>query len=142
MMKAYIIIVTLAYGIYYLGSKNVHSPYEALAYAKKNPDPKYAPMIDYYVGKYYFHRGEYTKAQEAYVQLLLDYTTSQYQAMALVSLGTAAEENHDYEMAKGALTRYTKEFPDGPDKEAVAHKLELIKYKHGFDVVPFPPEKE
>lgn len=142
MMKAYIIVVTVIFAGYYLFSNNVHSPKDALAYAQKHPDPKWAPMIDYYVGSYYFHRGEFGVAQQAYMQLLTDYTTSQYEAQALANLGTAAEENHDYGIAKGALAHYMQDFPNGPDKEVVQKKLELIKYHHGFDVEIYPPPKE
>ena len=142
MMKTYIVVVCLIYGLYYLGSKNVHGPQDALVYAQKHPDPKWSPRIDYWVGMYYYHRGDFPKAQEAFTQLLTDYPTGQYAADGLQLLGFAAEENHDWAPAKGALYRYIQEYPDGKERAVVDKKLELIKYHHPGDFGPFPPPKE
>ncbi len=128
-MKKFLIIVLALYGAcYYVGS-NYH-PHDALAYAKKHPQAKWAPAADYYVGFAYYQRGRYEPAQEAFNQLLMDYPTCQYVPKALVYLSDVQETNHDWEAAKSSLTRYAEDFPNGADISLVTKRLELLKYRH------------
>jgi len=130
-MNTYIMVVALICGSYYYVSRHVHF-HDSLAYAKKNPDPVWAPKIDYYVGMIYYRRSEYPLAQEAFTQLLTDYPTCQYAASALITLAGAAQENRDFKVARDALVRYVEEFPDGKDITVARKQLEIIKYRHGL----------
>lgn len=127
-MKWMFILLAMFGGYYYVS--NHFEFHDTLVYAKKHPDPKWSPAIEYYVGTIYYQRESYQKAQEAFTQLLTDYPTAQYAPSALVRLSDAAQHNGDWGVAKDALTRYIEEYPDGKDLQVVQKRLELVKYKH------------
>lgn len=125
----YILILLGLYGAYHYAGKKIDVP-EPLAYAKKHPQAKWAPALDYYAGLYHYQRSDYPKAQQAFTQLLTDYPTCQYAPGALYRLGDAAEFNHDWGAAKEALERYVEEFPQERNADVARKKLDLLKYRH------------
>ncbi len=127
-MKKFLILFAVVYGTYWYASRKYNFA-DTLVYAKKNPQASWAPATDYYVGLVYYGRGEYSKSQEAFTQLLTDYSTGPYTARGLRRLASAAEENRDYETARVSLQRFIEEFPDDKDKSAAEQKLEMIKFK-------------
>lgn len=127
-MKKFLILFAVAYGTYWYASRKYNFA-DTLVYAKKNPQASWAPAADYYVGLVYYGRGEYAKSQEAFTQLLTDYSTGPYTARGLRRLASAAEENRDYETARQSLQRFLEEFPDDKEKPVVEQKLEMIKFK-------------
>ncbi|MBI5631415.1 MAG: tetratricopeptide repeat protein [Elusimicrobia bacterium] len=130
-MRIYVLIVLSLWGAYYYATRKVQFKFhDSLEYAKKNPQAKWAPSLDYYVGMAYYQRSEYPQAQEAFTQLLTDYPTSQYAPKALLYLAEVAERNSDWEAAKAALSRFIDKNPDNPKAETMKKKLELIKYHH------------
>lgn len=127
-MKKLIIVAAVLYGTYWYASNRFNFA-DTLAYAKKNPQASWAPAVDYYVGMVYFQRAEYPKAQEAFTQLLTDYSTGPYTAKGLLRLATVAEENKDWQVARQSLERFIEEFPEHKDKQIAAQRLEIIKFK-------------
>ncbi len=127
-MKKLIFVVAVLYGTYWYASRHYNFA-DTLVYARKNPQAKWAPAADYYVGLVYFQRAEYGKAQEAFTQLLTDFSTGPYTAKGLMRLAAAAEENRDYEVARQSLARFLEEFPDHKDKKIAERRLEYIKFK-------------
>lgn len=127
-MKKLIFVVGVLYGTYWYASRHYNFS-DTLVYARKNPQAKWAPAADYYVGLVYFQRAEYPKAQEAFTQLLTDYSTGPYTAKGLMRLAASAEENRDFEVARQSLTRFLEEFPDHKDKKIAERRLEYIKFK-------------
>lgn len=127
-MKKLIFVVAVLYGTYWYASRHYNFA-DTLVYAKKNPQAKWAPAADYYVGLVYFQRAEYGKAQEAFTQLLTDFSTGPYTAKGLMRLAASAEENKDFEVARQSLTRFLEEFPDHKDKKIAERRLEYIKFK-------------
>ena len=116
------------YGTYWYASNHFNFA-DTLVYARKHPQTSWAPAVDYYVGLVYYQRSEYPKAQEAFTQLLTDYSTGAYTAKGLFHLASAAAENRDYEVARKSLQRFIEEFPDHKDKRDAELRLEYIKYK-------------
>ena len=127
-MKKWIFVFAVLYGTYWYASRHYNFS-DTLVYAKKNPQASWAPAVDYYVGLVYYQRAEYPKAQEAFTQLLTDYSTGPYTAKGLLRLSSAAEENRDYEVARQSLQRFLEEFPDHKDKRVAEQRLEYIKFK-------------
>lgn len=127
-MKKLIFVVGVLYGTYWYASRHYNFS-DTLVYARKNPQAKWAPAADYYVGLVYYQRAEYVKAQEAFTQLLTDYSTGPYTAKGLMRLAASAEENRDFEVARQSLTRFLEEFPDHKDKKVAERRLEYIKFK-------------
>ena len=127
-MKKWIAVFVVLYGTYWYASRHYNFA-DTLVYAKKNPQASWAPAADYYVGMVYYQRAEYPKAQEAFTQLLTDYSTGPYTAKGLLRLASAAEENRDYETARQSLARFIEEFPDHKDKNVAERRLEYIKFK-------------
>lgn len=124
-MKPLLIVVALFYGGYWYASR--HYDFQtALAYAKKNPSPKLAPAIDYYVGLAYYQRAEFEKSQAAFTQLLTDYPTGQYTDKALLRMSEVAMENKDYDTVRDSLKRFLEEFPQHPQRQIATKRLELI----------------
>lgn len=121
-------VFAVLYGAYWYASNHFNFA-DTLVYAKKNPQASWAPAADYYVGMVYYQRSEYPKAQEAFTQLVTDYSTSAYNAKGLIRLSLAAEENRDWPVARQSLERFLEEFPEHKDKNAVQQRLELIKFK-------------
>jgi len=127
-LKKLIVVFAILYGTYWYASSRFNFA-DTLVYARKNPQAKWAPAADYYVGLVYYQRAEYPKAQEAFTQLLTDYSTGPYTASGLRRLASAAEENRDYETARQSLTRFIEEFPDHKERKAAEQKLDMIKFK-------------
>jgi outer membrane protein assembly factor BamD (BamD/ComL family) len=127
-LKKLIFVIAVLYGTYWYASSRFNFA-DTLVYARKNPQAKWAPATDYYVGLVYYQRAEYAKSQEAFTQLLTDYTTGPYTARGLLRLSSAAEENRDYVVARQSLERFLEEFPDHEDKRVAEQKLEMIKFK-------------
>ena len=127
-MKKLIFVVAVLYGTYWYASRHYNFA-DTLVYAKKNPQASWAPAADYYIGLVYYQRAEYGKAQEAFTQLLTDYSTGPYTAKGLMRLAAAAEENRDYEVARQSLKRFLEEFPDHKDKPVAERRLEYVKFK-------------
>lgn len=124
-MKKIVIIGALLYGGYWYASR--HYDFEtALAYAKKNPSPKLAPAIDYYVGLAYYQRAEFPKAQAAFQQLLTDYPTCPYAAKGLLRLSEVAMENRDYATVRSSLQTFLEQYPDHKDRHLATKRLEVI----------------
>ncbi|MDP3542977.1 MAG: tetratricopeptide repeat protein [Elusimicrobiota bacterium] len=127
-MKKLIFVVAVLYGTYWYASRHYNFS-DTLVFARKNPQAKWAPAAEYYVGLVYFQRAEYPKAQEAFTQLLTDFSTGPYTAKGLMRLAASAEENRDFEVARQSLTRFLEEFPDHKDKKIAERRLEYIKFK-------------
>ncbi|MDD5304837.1 MAG: tetratricopeptide repeat protein [Elusimicrobia bacterium] len=127
-MKKWIFVFAVLYGTYWYASRHYNFS-DTLIYAKKNPQASWAPAVDYYVGLVYYQRAEYPKSQEAFTQLLTDYSTGPYTAKGLLRLSSAAEENRDYEVARQSLQRFLEEFPDHKDRRVAEQRLEYIKFK-------------
>ncbi len=127
-MKKLIFVGAVLYGTYWYASNRFNFA-DTLVYARKNPQASWAPAVDYYVGLVYYQRAEYPKAQEAFNQLLTDYSTGPYTAKGLMRLSATAEENRDYEVARQSLQRFIEEFPDHKDKRVAEQKLDMIKFK-------------
>jgi outer membrane protein assembly factor BamD (BamD/ComL family) len=124
-MKGWLVVAALLYGGYWYASR--HYDFQtALVYAKKNPSPKLAPAIDYYVGLAYYQRSEYEKSQEAFTQLLTDYPTGQYTDKALLRLSEVAMRNKDYDTVRSSLQRFKEEFPHHSQRNIAEQRLELI----------------
>lgn len=124
-MKKFLVIAGLLYGGYWYASRH-YDFQSALVYAKKNPSPRLAPAIDYYVGLAYYQRAEYGKSQEALTQLLTDYPTGQYTDKALLRLSEVAYQNKDYDTVRASLTRFKEEFPHHSQRSIAEKRLELI----------------
>ncbi len=127
-MKKWLVVFAAFYGIYWYASNKFNFA-DTLVYAKKNPQASWAPAAAYYVGLVYYQRSEYAKSQEAFNQLLTDYSTGPYTSRGLLRMAAAAEENRDYEVARQSLQRFIEEFPDDKDRSVAEHKLEMIKFK-------------
>lgn len=127
-MRTFVIVGALLYGGYWYASR--HYDFQtALAYAKKNPSPKLAPAIDYYVGLAYYQRAEFEKSQAAFTQLLTDYPTGQYTAKALLRMSEVAMKTKDYDTVRSSLQRFKEEFPDHPQRDLADKRLDLIYNK-------------
>lgn len=127
-MKTILIIAALFYGAYWYASR--HYKFEdTLVYAKKNPQASWAPAADYYVGMVYYQRGDYQKSQEAFTQLVTDYSTGPYTVKGLMRLSEVAEENRDWPTARQSLERVIEEFPDYKNVSFAKQRLEHIKFK-------------
>lgn len=132
-MKIYLVVVAIIAGLYYGHEKYVGGKDHlkmALEYTKKNPDPKWSPMIDFYVGFTYYQQGDYHNAVAAYQQLLTDYPTAQYAPEALVKLCLSSQEIREWPTATEAAARYVEEFPDGKDIKLMKTNLDSLKYHH------------
>lgn len=130
-MNTYIICLLAFAGIFYYGKShwNIHF-HDTLVYAKKNTNKSIAPKIEYWMGVTYYQKGKYALSQEAFTQLLTDHPTCQYVPKALLGLADAADYNHDWEVAKGALARYVEEYPQGKEIVSARKQLELLRYNH------------
>ena len=122
------IVFALLYGTYWYASSRFNFA-DTLAYAHKNQQKKWAPAAEYYVGLVYYQRAEYPRAQEAFTQLVTDYSTGPYVGAGLRRLASAAEENRDYVTARQSLQRFLDEFPDDKERRAAEQKMEYIKFK-------------
>lgn len=127
-MKKWIFAVAVLYGTYWYASRHFNFA-DTLVYAKKHPQASWAPAADYYVGMVYYQRADYPKAQEAFTQLLTDYSTGPYTARGLQRLAVVAQENRDYELARQSLQRFVDEFPDHRDRQNAEKRLEVIKFR-------------
>lgn len=127
-MKKLIFVAAVLYGVcWYAG--NHFNFVDTLAYARKNPQASWAPAADYYVGLISYQRGDYVKSQEAFTQLLADYTTGYYTPMALLRLSEVAEQNRDWAVARQSLERFIAEFPDHKGRNVADRRLEMVKFK-------------
>lgn len=127
----YLLILAGLYGAYYYASRHFEF-HDTLVYAQKNPQEKWSPAVEYYVGMAYYQRADYPKAQEAFTQLLTAHPTAYaYLPKTLIRLSDAAEYNRDWDTAKQALSQYLEQFPEGKDAEMARKRLELLKYRHG-----------
>lgn len=127
-MKKWIVVFAVFYGVYWYASNRFDFA-DTLVYAKKNPQASWAPAADYYVGLVYMQRAEYGKSQEAFTQLLTDYSTGPYTDRGLLRLSQVAMENRDYETARQSLTRFLEEFPQHKERNIAEKRLEYIKFK-------------
>ena len=127
-MKKLIFVAAVLYGTYWYASRHFNFA-DTLVYAKKYPQASWAPAVDYYVGMVYYQRADYPKAQEAFTQLLTDYSTGPYTARGLQRLAVVAQENRDYELARQTLQRFVEEFPDHRDRQNAEKRLEVIKFR-------------
>lgn len=129
-MTKFIVAVLALYGAYYYASRHFEF-HDTLAYAKKHPEASWAPSVDYYVGVAYYQRAEYPAAQEAFTQLLDQYSATNYYAVkALPMLEDAAEYNRDWDASRNALQLYIDTYPNGRDIELMRKRLELVNYQH------------
>ena len=127
-MKTLMIIGAIFYGTYWYAG--THYKFEdTLVYAKKNPQASWAPAVDYYVGMVYYQRGDYPKSQEAFTQLVTDYSTSPYTPRGLLRLSEVAEENRNWPVARQSLERFIEEFSGHKDISFARQRLDLIKFK-------------
>ena len=117
----------MLYGAYWYASRYDFS--DTLGYARKHPPASWAPALDYYVGIAYYQRSDYPKSQEAFTQLLTDFSTGPYAAKGLLRLSAAAEENRDWPVARQSLERFIEEFSDHKDKKLAEQRLEVIKFR-------------
>ena len=127
-MKKLMVVFAILYGTYWYASNRFNFS-DTLVYARKNPQASWAPAADYYVGLVYYQRAEYAKSQEAFTQLLTDYSTGPYTSRGLMRLAVVAEENRDFETSRQSLQRFIEEFPDDKDKRIAEQKLDIIKFK-------------
>src|SRR5690349_8256325 len=109
--KFFVFVFILCGAIVYI--KSHYTPQDVLDYAKRNPNPKVSPALDYYVGMGYFSRSEFEPAKKAFTQLLTDYPTSQYSDNGFLRLGESYEALHDWAGAKESYEKYLELFPDG-----------------------------
>ena len=127
-MKKWILAAAILYGAFWYASTR-YSFSDTLVLAKRNPQASWAPALDYWVGIVYFQRSEYAKSEEAFAQLVTDYSTSTYTPKGLLHLSAAAEENRDWPVARQSLERFIEEFPNHKDKAFAEQRLDLIKFK-------------
>ncbi len=127
-MKKLIFVVALSYGTYWYITRHFNLS-DVLICAKKNHSASWAPAADYYVGLVYYQRAEYAKSEEAFTQLLSDYTTGPYIAKGLLLLSSVAQENRNWPVARQSLERFIKEFPHHKDKQLAEQRLEFVKFK-------------
>lgn len=127
-MKKFLFVLAVLYGTYWYASNRFNFA-DTLVYAKKNPQASWAPAADYYVGLVYYQRAQYDKSEEAFTQLLTDYSTGPYVSRGLFRLAAAAEESRHYEVARQSLQRLIDEYPNDPNRTAAEQKLEIIKFK-------------
>ncbi len=127
-MKKFWFILAVLYGTYWYASNRFNFA-DTLVYAKKNPQASWAPAADYYVGLVYYQRAEYQKSEDAFTQLLTDYSTGPYTTRGLMRLASAAEENRHFDIARQSLQRLIEEFPDDKNRTAAEQKMEMIKFK-------------
>lgn len=127
-MKKWMLVVAAVYGTYWYANNRFNFA-DTLVYAKKNPQASWAPAADYYIGLVYYQRADYPKSQEAFTQLLTDYSTGPYTARGLMRLSQVAMENRDYETARQSLARFLEEFPDNKERNVAEQRLEFIKFK-------------
>jgi outer membrane protein assembly factor BamD (BamD/ComL family) len=127
-LKKWIVVFAVLYGTYWYAINRFDFA-DTLVYAKKNPQASWAPAVDYYVGLVYFQRAEYAKSQEAFTQLLTDYSTGPYTDRGLMRLSQVAMENRDWAVARQSLERFLEEFPAHKDRNIAEKRLEFIKFK-------------
>ncbi len=127
-MKKLMFVFALLYGTYWYASNRFNFS-DTLVYAKKNQYASWSQGTYYYVGLVYYQRAEYAKSQEAFTQLVTDFSTGPYLAKGLVRLSQVAEENRDWPVARQSLERFIEEFPDHKDKPSAIQRLDLIKFK-------------
>jgi outer membrane protein assembly factor BamD (BamD/ComL family) len=127
MKKIYFIILAVS-GIWWYASQRFNFS-DVMVYTRKHLNASWAPAAEYYVGLVYYQRADYGKAQETFTQLLTDFPTGPYEARGLMRLSEAAEENRDWPTSKDAVDRYLEEFPDGPDKQTIERRKELLYNK-------------
>ena len=127
-MRKLIVVFALLYGVYWYASSRFNFA-NTLVYAHNNQQAKWAPAAEYYIGLVYYQRAEYPKAQEAFTQLLTDFSTGPYTARGLRRLASSAEENRDFGIARQSLTRFIEEFPDDKERRAAEARLDMIKFK-------------
>lgn len=127
-MKRFVLFLILLVG----GGVYVRKHYglrDALAYARRHPDPELSPKIAYYAGMAYYLRDRYPEAEEAFTQLLSDYPTSYYAPKALLRSGTIYTSQNRWAPAREVYQRYMDEFPEGPDTGIVRTRYEAIKFR-------------
>lgn len=127
-MKKWICIFAVLYGTYWYASNHFNFS-DTLVYAKKNPSASWAPAVDYYVGLVYLQRDEYGKSQEAFTQLLTDYSTGPYTSRGLMRLSQVAIHNRDWPVARQSLERFIQEFPDHPERPIADQRWDFVKFK-------------
>lgn len=127
-MKKLIFAFAVLYGTYWYASNRFNFA-DTLVYAKKNQYASWSQSTYYYVGLVYYQRTEYAKSQDAFNQLVTDFSTGPYVAKGLIYLARTAEENRDWPVARQSLERFIEEFPDHKDKPAAIHRLDIIKFK-------------
>jgi outer membrane protein assembly factor BamD (BamD/ComL family) len=127
-VKKLIFVFAVLYGTYWYASSRFNFA-DTLVYAKKNQYASWSQSTYYYVGLVYYQRAEYVKSQDAFNQLVTDFSTGPYVAKGLVYLSRAAEENRDWPVARQSLERFIEEFPDHKDKPAAIQRLDIIRIK-------------
>lgn len=103
---------------------------DVLAYAKRHPDPSWAPPVDYYIGMVHYAKDRYQPASEAFQQLLTDYPTSYYAPHGLFRLGQSYESMGNWQGAREAYEKYMERYPQGGKIQLVRSKYELIKFRN------------
>ncbi|MBI3289660.1 MAG: hypothetical protein HYZ74_09105, partial [Elusimicrobia bacterium] len=68
-------------------------------------------------------------AEEAFAQLLTDYSTGTYVASALLRRSEVAMENRNWQIARESLERFLQEFPDHKGRSLAEQRLEVVKFK-------------
>ena len=127
-MKKILFVFAVLYGTYWYASSRFNFA-DTLVYAKKNQYASWSQRTYYYVGLVYYQRAEYAKSQDAFTQLVTDFSTGPYVARGLIRLSQVAEENRDWPVARQSLERFIEEFPDHKDKPSAIQRLDLIKFK-------------
>ena len=127
-MKKFYFFVVIVCTVWWYASTRFNFA-DAFKYAHDHPAASWAPGVEYAVGMAYYQRGDYPKAQETFTQLLTDFPTGQYEAHGLLRLSESAEENRDWQASKDALNKYIEDFPDGPDRQIVEKRKELLYNK-------------
>ncbi|MBI3550279.1 MAG: tetratricopeptide repeat protein [Elusimicrobia bacterium] len=127
-LKKPLIFLVVVIGIgWYLWAN--YTAQDVLKYQHKNLDPKWGPMVDYYIGVGYLTRSEYEPAVNAFNQLLTDFPTTQYTEDGLLKMAEAYQAMRKWDDAKAVYQQYNEQFPDGKYKAIVQRKQDFLRQR-------------
>ena len=126
-MKAFVIFIALV-TVGFWCVKTWHVFHRVLIYAKENPSPS-TPKVEYYMGMFYYTKGNYPNALEAFNYVLTDHPTSYYAPKALFRVGTTYEEMEEWTKARETYEKHKEQYPESPKKKLVERKIGYLHFK-------------
>jgi tetratricopeptide (TPR) repeat protein len=100
---------------------------DVASYAQKKADPKWSPMIEYFVGFYYEQKERYPDAEKTLENMLETFPENEYKGKAVFRLGECYEAERNIPKAKELYEKYLADNPNGEFSELTRRKLEILK---------------